>query len=77
MSSLYLTEDLSASDLSAEQREQRVVEILAIGLTRLNRRAGLSKAPERDGSTSSPISGDSAASRLESSRDSGLTVHNG
>ena len=29
MASLYLTEDLSAGELSAEQREQRVVEILA------------------------------------------------
>ncbi len=77
MSSLFLTEDLSAGELSAEQLEQRVVEILAIGLMRLNRRAGLSKATERDGSTSLPISGDSAASRLESSSDSGLTVHNG
>ncbi len=76
MSSLYLTEDLSASEFSAEQREQRVAEILAIGLMRLNRRAGLSKATERDGSTSLPISGDSAASRLESLPDSGLTVPN-
>ena len=76
MSSLFLTEDLSAAELSAEQREQRVVEILAIGLMRLNRRAGLSKAAVRDGSTSLPISGDSAASRLESLSDSGLTVPN-
>ncbi|WP_163981272.1 hypothetical protein [Roseiconus lacunae] len=76
VSSLYLTEDLSAGELSAEQREQRVVEILAIGLMRLNRRAGLSKATERVGSTSLPISGDSAASRLESLSDSGLTVSN-
>ncbi len=76
MSSLYLTEKLSPGELPAEQREQRVVEILAIGLMRLNRRAGLSKATERDGSTSLPISGDSAASRLESLPDSGLTVPN-
>ncbi|WP_436717436.1 hypothetical protein U8335_11285 [Roseiconus lacunae] len=76
MSSLYLTEDLTAGELSAEQREQRVVEILAIGLMRLNRRAGLSKATERDGSNSLPISGDSAASRLESLPDPGLTVPN-
>jgi len=76
VASLYLTDDLSAGDLSAEQREQRVVEILAIGLMRLNRRAGLSKAVVRDSSNSLPISGDSAASRLESLSDSGLTVPN-
>ena len=76
MASLYLTEDLSAGELSAERREQRVVEILAIGLMRLNRRAGLSKATERDDSTSLPISGDSAVSGPKSFSDSGLTVPN-
>ena len=66
----------SADELSTDEREKRVVELLAIGLVRLNRRAGLSKEPTRDSSTSSPNSGDSAASRLESLPDSGLTVTN-
>ncbi len=66
----------SSDELSTDEREKRVVELLALGLVRLNRRAGLSKEPTQDSSTSSPNSGDSAASRLESLPDSGLTVPN-
>ena len=66
----------SADELSTHDREKRVVELLALGLVRLNRRAGLSKINAQDNSTSSPNSGDSAASRLESLPDSGLTVPN-
>ena len=66
----------SPDELSADGREKRVVELLAIGLVRLSRRAGLSKKNAQDNSTSSPNSGDSAASRLESLPDSGLTVTN-
>ncbi|TWT68586.1 hypothetical protein Pan14r_08330 [Crateriforma conspicua] len=62
---------------TADQHQRRVVELLGIALARLNGRGGLSKSPEQDGIQPSETSGDSAASRLESSRDSGLTVHNG
>ncbi|WP_149495362.1 hypothetical protein [Roseiconus lacunae] len=62
---------------TANQHQRRVVEILGIALARLNGRGGLSKSTGLDGIQPSEISGDSSASRLESSRDSGLTVHNG
>ncbi|WP_436717435.1 hypothetical protein U8335_11280 [Roseiconus lacunae] len=62
---------------TADQHQRRVVEILGIALARLNGRGGLSKSTEPDGTQPSETSGDSSASRLESSRDSGLTVHNG
>ncbi|MCC9654670.1 hypothetical protein [Rhodopirellula halodulae] len=62
---------------TADQHQRRVVELLGIALARLNGRGGLSKTTEQDGTEPSETSGDSAASRLESSPDSGLTVHNG
>ncbi|TWU61937.1 hypothetical protein V7x_36280 [Crateriforma conspicua] len=62
---------------TADQHQRRVVEILGIALARLNGCGGLTKSPEQDGIQPSETSGDSSASRLESSRDSGLTVHNG
>ena len=62
---------------TAGQHQRRVVELLGIALARLNGRGGLSKSTAQDGTQPSKTSGDSAASRLESSRHSGLTVHNG
>ncbi|MCD0462299.1 hypothetical protein [Roseiconus lacunae] len=62
---------------TADQHQRRVVEILGIALARLNGRGGLSKSTEPDGTQPSETSGDSSASRLESSSDSGLTDHNG
>ena len=64
-------------ELSVEERRRRIVTILAAGLVRLSRSGGLSQKADQDGSNSSPISADSANSRLESSSESGLTVHNG
>ncbi len=64
-------------ELSVEERRRRIVTILAAGLVRLSRSGGLSQKADQDGSNSLPISADSANSRLESSSESGLTVHNG
>ncbi|TWU44450.1 hypothetical protein Poly51_61360 [Rubripirellula tenax] len=63
-----------------EQRMNRVSEILAGGLVRLNHRGTLAIRDGDDanaGETSLPISTDSPASRLEASAESGLTVHDG
>ncbi|QDV40672.1 hypothetical protein Enr13x_05060 [Stieleria neptunia] len=62
---------------SADQHQRRVVELLGIALSRLNGRGGLSKSTEQSGTEPSETSGNSAENRLESSRDSLLTVNNG
>jgi hypothetical protein len=70
----------STVELTATERRARVAEILAGGLVRLKRRGTLAARVAGDAvadPTSLPISGDSPASRLESSAESGLTVHDG
>lgn len=64
-------------ELSVDERRRRIATILANGLIRLSRSGGLSQKADQDGSNSLPISANSANSRLESSSESGLTVHNG
>lgn len=62
------------------ERLRRVSQILAGGLIGLKRRGTLSIGNAGDGraaETSFPISSKSPPSRLESSAESGLTVHDG
>lgn len=69
----------SSLEPTATERRGRVAEILAVGLVRLKRRGMLAVGRDDDAAnkTSLPISGDSPTSRLESSGESGLTVHDG
>ncbi len=64
-------------ELTPEERFQRIASILGAGLVRLSKRKRLLKDSEQQSDKSPPISGDSADDRLESSPESGLTVHDG
>jgi hypothetical protein len=64
-------------DLTPEERFERIASILGAGLVRLSKRKRLLKDGDQPSQESSPISGDSADDRVESSPESGLTVHNG
>lgn len=65
------------NELTPEERFQRIASILGAGLVRLSKRKRLLKDSEQQSDKSPPISGDSADGRLESSPESGLTVHDG
>ena len=64
-------------ELIPEERFQRIASILGAGLVRLSKRKRLLKGSEQQSDKSPPISGNSAEDRLESSPESGLTVHDG
>ncbi len=66
-----------AFELTTTERRARVAELLASGLVRLIRRGTLATSGAGGTRTSLTDSGGSGESRLESSRDTGLTVVGG